>query len=127
MTATHIRNRCYSQRIHNTPYDLITGLKPNVAKLHAFGTVCYAYTHNAKMLDPRSKKGLFVGYDKESPSYFVYYPETRSVMKHRLVKFTDKFNTTEPLVEENVKQEQPSQPLPSKTIDNEEQRYPSRN
>ena len=98
MTATHIRNRCYSQRIHNTPYGLITGLKPNVAKLHVFGTVCYSYTYNAKKLYPRSKKGLFVGYDKESPSY--NYPETRSVMKHRLVKFTDKFNATEPLVEE---------------------------
>ena len=106
---------------------MITGLKPNVAKLHVFGTVCYSYTHNAKNLDPHSKKGLFVGYDKESPSYLVYYPETRSVTKHRLVKFADKFNATEPLFEENVKQEQPSQPLPSKTIDNEEQRYPSRN
>ena len=112
MTATHIRNRCYSQHIHNTPYGLITGLKPNVTKLHVFGTVCYSYTHNAKKLDPRSKKGLFVGYDKESPSYLVYYPETRSVVKHHLVKFTDKFNTVEPLFEENVKQEQPNQPLP---------------
>ena len=109
MTATFIRNRCYGQRIHNTPYGLITGLKPDVAKLHVFGTVCYAY--NAKKLDPRSKKGLFVGYDKKSPSYLVHYPETRSVTKHRLVKLTDKFNTTERLVEENVKQEQLSQPL----------------
>ena len=50
MTATHIKNRCYSQRIHNTLCGLITGLKPNVAKLHVFGTVCYAYTHRVVVI-----------------------------------------------------------------------------
>lgn len=30
---------------------------------------------------------FFVGYDKNSPSYLVYYPATKKVMKHRLVKF----------------------------------------
>ena len=32
-------------------------------------------------------QGIFVGYDKGSPAYLVYYPETGKVMKHRVVKF----------------------------------------
>ena len=33
----------------------------------------------------------FVGYDKCSPSFLVYYKEENKVMKHRVVSFTDKF------------------------------------
>ena len=90
MAATHIRNRCYSQRIQSTPYGLITGIKPNIARMHIFGTLCYPFVQNAMKLDPRSKRGVFVGYDRESPVYLVYDPETKSVSKHRLVKFTDR-------------------------------------
>ena len=43
ITATHIRNRCYVKRIENTPIGLITGTKPNLSKMHIFGTVCYAF------------------------------------------------------------------------------------
>jgi hypothetical protein len=41
-----------------------------------FGVVCYAYVQNAKKLEPRSKEGIFVGYDKKSPYFLVYYPES---------------------------------------------------
>ena len=40
--------------------------------MHVFGVVCYAYVQNAKKLEPRSKEGIFVGYDKKSPAYLVY-------------------------------------------------------
>ncbi len=96
MTAKYIRNRCYVQRIKNNPHGSIIGLKPNVATLHIFGTVCYHYGHNAKKLEPHSRKGYFVGYDRDSPSYLVNYPETRTVMKHRLVKFEEKFQVVQP-------------------------------
>ena len=35
--------------------------------------------------------GYFVGYDKDSPLFIVLYPAEKSVKKHRLVKFTEKF------------------------------------
>ena len=35
-------------------------------------------------------KGFFLGYDKLSPAYLVYFPETGKVMKHRVVKFPSK-------------------------------------
>ena len=48
-------------RIKATPYGLITGVKPNVAKLHIFGTTCYAYLHGQTKLDPHSRKGYVLG------------------------------------------------------------------
>ena len=95
MAATYIRNRCYVKRIKATPYGLITGVKPNIAKLHIFGTICYAYLHGQTKLDPHSRKGYFIEYDRDSPAYLVYYPENRTVVKHRLVKFTDQFQSKE--------------------------------
>ena len=90
-TAAYIRNRCFVQRIKDTPFHLITNKTPDLSKLHIFGSICYSYLNNGKKLDPRSKKGYFVGYDKCSPSYLVYYKEENKVMKHRVVHFTDKF------------------------------------
>ena len=81
MAAAHTRNRMYSQRIGDTPYSLLTGKQPEISKLHLFGSVCYANVPEKKKLDPRCKKGLFVGYDKYSPSYLIYYPDTGSVSK----------------------------------------------
>ena len=90
LAASHVRNHCFVNRIQNTPYGLITAIKPNLARLHIFGTICYPYTPGKK-LDSRSKKGYFVDYDRNSPAYLVYYPESRTVGKHRLMTFTEKF------------------------------------
>lgn len=50
----------------------------------------FGYKHEKGKLDSRCDQGIFVGYDKNSPAYLVYYPETEKVQKHRLVKFTNK-------------------------------------
>ena len=92
MAAAHVRNRMYSQRINHTPYHLLTGKKPAISKLHTFGTICFAYDHEDKQkLDPRRRKGLFVGYDKYSPSYLVYLPLNKKVMKFGTVSFTERY------------------------------------
>ena len=59
--------------------------------MNIFGTVCYAYVQEKKKLHPRSEKGLFLGYDKYSPAYFVYFPETHKIKKVRRVVFTNEF------------------------------------
>ena len=64
MTAAYIRNRCYQQRTCQTPYFLLTGRKPDISNMHVFGSVCYSYVQHKTKLDPRSKRGIFVGYDK---------------------------------------------------------------
>jgi len=40
--------------------------------------------------DSRCTKGVFVGYDKNSPAYLVYHPDKGKVMKHRLIRFISK-------------------------------------
>ena len=61
MTSAYIRNRCYNPRTGKTPYEYLTGTKPNLSNMHTFGTVCYAYVQNKTKLDPRAEKGVFVG------------------------------------------------------------------
>ncbi|KAI4888112.1 hypothetical protein NFI96_008428, partial [Prochilodus magdalenae] len=62
------------------------GKTPNLSNMKVFGSECYAYKQDKKKLDAKCDKGIFVGYDKYSPAYNIYYPETGKVLKHRLVK-----------------------------------------
>ena len=43
-----------------------------------FGSICYAYKNLRKKLYPKCKKGVFVGYGRNSPSYLIFYPENKS-------------------------------------------------
>ena len=87
MAAAYIQNRCFHKNIGCTPFEKITGKKPNIANMEAFGSPCYALVQNPKKLDNRSEKGIFIGFDKGSPAYLVYFPETQVVRKVRCVKF----------------------------------------
>lgn len=76
-TAAIVRNRCFSRRTGQTPYELLTDKKPNVSKMQKFGSVCYTYKQGKGKLDSRCDMGRFVGYDENSPAYLVYYPDTK--------------------------------------------------
>lgn len=58
-----------------------------MSRMQTFGTVCYSHRQDRKKIDSRSDKGTFIGYDKNSPAYMVYYPDSRKVIKQRLVRF----------------------------------------
>jgi hypothetical protein len=89
-TAAHIRNRCFNKRTKTTPYFRLTGKAPDLSKMWIFGSECFAYEQEHKKLDSRCSKGVFVGYDKNSPSYLVVYPQNGKIMKHRLIRFIKK-------------------------------------
>ncbi len=91
-TAAVVRNRCFNNRTKQTPYYMLTGRQPNIARMQKFGQVCYAYKHPKGKLDSRCERGIFVGYDKNSPAYMVYYRSNRKIQKHRLVEFTLRMN-----------------------------------
>jgi len=93
--AAYTRNRCFCPRTGKTPYEVLTGKKPNVSRMSVVGTMCYAIVQNKKKLDPRSEKGVFVGYDRESPAYLVYFKDTGTIEKVRCVRFTNKFENTQ--------------------------------
>ncbi len=42
-----------------------------------------------------ASKGIFVGYDKYSPAYLIYFPESGKVSRVRCVKFTSNFQSEE--------------------------------
>ncbi len=109
-TAAMVRNRCFNRRTGQTPYESLTDKKPNVSKMQKFGSVCYTYKQEKGKLDSRCDMGRFVGYDKNSPAYLVYYTDTNKVQKHRLVKFVSKAAVE--------KQTQTGEPDPSDDYDN---------
>lgn len=74
----------------------MSGRKPNLSNMHVFGTICYAYIQNCKKLDARCEKGLFVGYDGQSPAYLVYFPDQKEVRRVRCVRFIDKHEVEMP-------------------------------
>ena len=57
--------------------------------MHIFGMTCFSYVQYKMKLDPGCEKGIFVGYDKQSPAYLIYFPKTIAIKRVRCVKFTD--------------------------------------
>ena len=111
MHALQEGKMCFNARLGKTPYEALTGSKPNLSKMHIFGCTCYACTQNAKKLDPRSKKGIFVGYDKRSPAYLVYFPDTDKIERVRCVKFFKEGNL-QPIIDLDVHE---GEPIPCET------------
>ncbi len=91
IASVFIRNTCFNPRLGKTPYEALIGKQPNLSNMHVFGSTCCAFIQNAKKLEARSQKGIFIGYDNGSPAYLVFYPETNKVQKVRRVKFIDNF------------------------------------
>ena len=90
MSAAYIRNRCFNSRLAKTPFEAVTDLRPNISNMHSFGTQCFAYVDKKKKLDDRSEEGIFVGYDRGSPAYLVYFSDANKIKKVRCVRFTEK-------------------------------------
>ncbi|KAK3895660.1 hypothetical protein Pcinc_000583 [Petrolisthes cinctipes] len=99
-TAAYIRNRCYNPRTGKTPFEMMTGEKPNLKNMKIFGSLCYAYVQEKKKLDARCERGVFVGYDNQSPAYLVYLPEQDNIKRVRCVKFSQEQELTNDAVEE---------------------------
>ena len=53
-------------------------------------------------LDPCCEKGIFVGYDKQSPSYLIYFLEMTAIKKVKCVKFTDSYDNSPQTKQENM-------------------------
>lgn len=87
--ASYTWNRCFNKHTSKTPYPVMTGRKCYLSKMHKFGSECYTYQKD-RGKDLRSEKGFFVGHDKDSPAFHVYYPSKGKVQKHRQVKFVTK-------------------------------------
>ena len=88
--AAYIRNRCYSEPRKCTPFQAITGVKPNFRKLRVFGASCYAYRRNRSKLEDKGELTRFLGYSHESsPSHIAYNSATKDIRAERCVEFVN--------------------------------------
>ena len=74
-TACHATNRLYLRKILNkTPYEILTGKKPNVKYFRVFGCKCFILKKGVRLSKFESKaiQGIFVGYASNSHAYRVY-------------------------------------------------------
>ena len=74
-TAVHYSNRLFLRAVHNmTPYELLTGNKPNVSYFRVFGCKCLVKNKKEKLgkFETRTIEGIFVGYADDSHAYRYY-------------------------------------------------------
>lgn len=93
--ANHIRNRCPSRSLGGkTPFEKWTGKVPDVSHLQEFGSRVFTLNREPTKgkLDPRSKRGIFVGYSSESNGYRIWLPDEKRVDIARDVKFVGTLN-----------------------------------
>ena len=87
--AVYVRNRTWNRVLGNyTPYELLTGRKPNVRDMHPWGCKVRVHDTDGTKLDGRSKVGRWMGFDPDTKDgHRVFWPEKRSVSVERSVKF----------------------------------------
>ncbi|KAK1687133.1 hypothetical protein QYE76_047981 [Lolium multiflorum] len=81
-TAVHYSNRLFLRPLHNkTPYELLTGNKPNVMYIRVFGCKCLVKNNKGKLgkFETRTIEGTFVGYAENSHAYRYYNKSTWAI------------------------------------------------
>ncbi|GJW79867.1 retrotransposon protein, putative, ty1-copia subclass [Tanacetum coccineum] len=88
-SATRILNMVSTKKVDKTPYELWYGKVPNLSYLKVWGCEALVKCNTPNKLQQRSVKCIFVGYPKETMSYYLYFPPknkivvTRSKRTHR--------------------------------------------
>ncbi|KAK1607467.1 hypothetical protein QYE76_031140 [Lolium multiflorum] len=81
-TTVHYSNRLFLRPLHNkTPYELLTGNKPNVMYIRVFGCKCLVKNNKGKLgkFETRTIEGIFVGYAENSHAYRYYNRSTGTI------------------------------------------------
>lgn len=76
-----------------TAYEIWTGNKPNLAHVKIFGSEVFAHIlkEQRSKWDKKSRKLIFVGYQRESSNYRLYDPRTGKIVS-RDVSFNESRN-----------------------------------
>jgi hypothetical protein len=81
-TACHATNCLYLHKIlKKTPYELLTGNKPNISYFRVFASKCYVLQKRSKSskFAPKIYEGFLLGYDSNSRAYCVFNKDSDSV------------------------------------------------
>lgn len=87
-----------------SPAELWFGRRLDLNKLKSFGCDCYVLIqdHKRSKTGKKSKRGIFVGYDLDSPCYRIYLPDERDVISSDNVIFDEKIKVKEGYTEIEV-------------------------
>jgi len=91
-TACYIHNRVTLRSgTSSTLYELWKGRKPIVKYFHVFGRKGYilADREQKRKMDPKSDKGIFLGYSTKSRAYMVLNYRTNTMMESKNVVVDD--------------------------------------
>ena len=78
-TACHASNRLYLRKgLNKTPYEILTGNKPNLKYFRVFGCKCFILKKGVRLskFEARAHEGIFVGYATNSHAYRVLNKST---------------------------------------------------
>ena len=70
--ACHASNRLYLRKgLNKTPYEILTGNKPNLKYFRVFGCKCFILKKGVHLskFEPRAQEGIFVGYATNYHAY----------------------------------------------------------
>ena len=99
-TAVYLHNRSPTVALKDkTSFECWFGRKPDISNLRVFGCVCYMHVPDGqrRKLDPKSSKGIFVGYPEGTKGYKLYDLRKKKFVRSRNVLFyEDKFHYPDP-------------------------------
>lgn len=91
-TAGYIMNRTPTRKLHwKTPYEMVTGHKPNLAHLVMYGAKAYPtdkHISKREKMKAKAHIGFLVGYDSTN-IFLIWIPSQRKVIRTRDVKFNE--------------------------------------
>ena len=89
--TSYIRFRLVRRGETKSPLEKLTGMRPNFKFLKIFGCDAWVVVppDDRNKFDDRVIKGIFLGYDRRSPSFLVYDIERHRVVKSRNVVFNE--------------------------------------
>jgi transposase InsO family protein len=125
--AVYLKNRTWTRTLGDTtPFEILTGRKPDLSKIHPWGCKVRVHDTSGSKLDGRSRIGRWVGLDEEtSDGHRIYWQERRTITVERSVKFTFEEEVVVgvlPLEGENEPTvEQPTEPVVEPVVEQQTQ------
>ncbi|GJZ69010.1 retrovirus-related pol polyprotein from transposon TNT 1-94 [Tanacetum coccineum] len=123
-TSTYILNRNLIRAIlRKTPYELLRGWKPILDYFRVFESKCFILNTKDYLtkFDPKSYKGVFLGYSQNSKAYIILNKHTRKVEESLNVTFdeTPPPSKTSPLVDDDLDEEEAIKVTEKKNLEND--------
>ncbi|KRX59296.1 Retrovirus-related Pol polyprotein from transposon TNT 1-94 [Trichinella sp. T9] len=105
-TAAYLQNQLPSRSISKTPFELWTGIKPNVEHIRIFGSKAYSYIPKQKRRkwDNKAREGVIVGYGGSTKGYSSHMKNESAVPKGAAIERSREYDDIPKLLrkEDNV-------------------------